>query len=53
MGRRAVALTMPGHWVLCALINNQWSFAGWGDKSGQCYAGAAIHQLQFSRWLVF
>ena len=31
-GPAAVALTMQGHWVLGALMNNQWSFAGWGDK---------------------
>lgn len=33
MGPAAVALAMPGHWVFGALINNQWSFAGWGDKA--------------------
>ena len=30
MGPAAVALTMQGPWVAGALINNQWSFAGWG-----------------------
>jgi hypothetical protein len=29
-GPAAVALTMQGPWVVGALINNQWSFAGWG-----------------------
>ena len=29
-GPAAVALTMQGPWVAGALINNQWSFAGWG-----------------------
>jgi hypothetical protein len=31
-GPSAVGLTMPGHWVLGALVSQQWSFAGWGDK---------------------
>ncbi|HTY89405.1 MAG TPA: hypothetical protein VMB80_18290 [Candidatus Acidoferrum sp.] len=30
-GPAAVALTMQGHWVVGALVNQQWSFAGWGD----------------------
>ncbi len=30
-GPTAVALTMQGPWVVGALANNQWSFAGWGD----------------------
>ena len=29
LGPAAVALTMQGHWVVGALINNQWSVAGW------------------------
>lgn len=33
MGPAAVALTMQGPWVFGALMNNQWSFAGWGDKA--------------------
>ena len=32
MGPAGVVLTIQGHWVLGALMNNQWSFAGWGDK---------------------
>ncbi len=32
-GPAVVALTMQGHWVIGALANNQWSFAGWGDRS--------------------
>jgi hypothetical protein len=32
-GPAGVLLTMQGHWVIGALINNQWSFAGWGDKA--------------------
>ncbi len=31
-GPTAVALTMPGHWVIGALINNLWSFAGDNDR---------------------
>lgn len=30
-GPAAVALTMQGKWVYGALVNQQWSFAGWGD----------------------
>jgi len=29
LGPAAVALTIQGHWVVGALINNQWSVAGW------------------------
>ena len=29
LGPAAVALTIQGHWVYGALINNQWSVAGW------------------------
>jgi hypothetical protein len=32
MGPSGVALTIQGPWVFGALMNNQWSFAGWGDK---------------------
>jgi hypothetical protein len=32
MGPAGVALTMHGHWVFGALINNQWSVGGWGEK---------------------
>jgi len=31
-GPAAVALTMQGPWVLGALLNNQWSYAGWSHK---------------------
>ena len=31
-GPAAVALTMQHPWVVGALANTQWSFAGWGDK---------------------
>ncbi|HEY1269576.1 MAG TPA: neuromedin U [Candidatus Binatia bacterium] len=33
VGPAAVILTMPGHWVFGALVNNQWSIAGWGKKN--------------------
>jgi len=32
LGPTAVALLMEGPWVVGALMNNQWSVAGWGDK---------------------
>lgn len=32
-GPAAVALTVQGHWVVGALANNQWSYAGWGDRA--------------------
>ncbi|HEY6364461.1 MAG TPA: hypothetical protein VI585_06670, partial [Candidatus Binatia bacterium] len=31
MGPAAVVLTMQGHWVVGALMNNQWSVAGWSS----------------------
>jgi len=31
-GPAAVALTIHGHWVAGVLANQQWSFAGWGDR---------------------
>jgi len=33
MGPTGVALLMEGPWVVGALANNQWSYAGWGPKS--------------------
>ena len=32
-GPAGVVLTMQGPWVFGALMHNQWSFAGWGDKA--------------------
>ncbi len=32
-GPAVVALTMQGHWVVGALVNQQWSFAGWGKHN--------------------
>src|SRR5262245_44075062 len=34
-GPALVALTMQGHWVGGALVNNQWSFAGWGSSQNR------------------
>ena len=31
-GPDLVALTIQGHWVVGAVANQQWSFAGWGGK---------------------
>jgi hypothetical protein len=31
IGPAAVVLTIQGHWVYGALMNNQWSLGGWGD----------------------
>lgn len=31
-GPAAVGLVTHGHWVIGALANQQWSFAGWGDE---------------------
>jgi hypothetical protein len=33
MGPAGVALTMQGPWVFGALMNNQWSVGGWGDRA--------------------
>ena len=33
MGPAGVALVMHGPWVFGALANQQWSVAGWGDKT--------------------
>jgi hypothetical protein len=33
MGPAGVAVLMHGPWVLGALVNQQWSVAGWGDRS--------------------
>lgn len=32
-GPGVVVLTMPGHFVLGALANQVWSYAGWGDRN--------------------
>jgi hypothetical protein len=33
VGPTAVALTIQGHWIFGALVNNQWSVAGWDSQS--------------------
>jgi len=33
LGPAAVALTMQGNWVIGALVNQQWSVAGWGNHN--------------------
>jgi hypothetical protein len=33
LGPSAVALKIEGHWLFGALVNNQWSVAGWGPKN--------------------
>ncbi len=32
-GPALVALTIHGHWVVGAVANQQWSYAGWGNKN--------------------
>jgi hypothetical protein len=32
-GPAVVALTIQGHWVIGALANQQWSYAGWGNQN--------------------
>jgi len=32
-GLAAIALAMPGNWVVGGLVNNVWSFAGSGDNN--------------------
>jgi len=36
-GPALVLLTMPGHWVIGALANNQWSYAGWAKATSTRY----------------
>ena len=52
LGPAAVALTMQGHWVVGALMNNQWSVAGWGSGHCQPDAHPAVRELQPTRSLV-
>ena len=33
IGPAGVALTIQGHWIYGALVNNQWSIGGWGDRA--------------------
>ena len=52
-GPSVVALTMPGHWVIGALANNQWSVAGWGPGEPEQFPAPALRQLQPAPRLVF
>ena len=52
-GPSLVLLTMPGHWVIGALANNQWSFAGWGRKSVDAFLVQAFINYNFPHgWYV-
>ena len=52
-GPAAVAVWTPGKWVVGALLNNQWSFAGDSDERvGQRHAVPAVRELQHRRRLV-
>jgi hypothetical protein len=48
MGPAAVALTMQGHWVFGALMNNQWSVGGWGDKPVNAFLMQPFVNYNFS-----
>ena len=52
-GPALVLLTMPGHWVIGALANNQSSFAGWGRKSVDAFLVQAFINYNFPHgWYV-
>jgi hypothetical protein len=51
-GPSIVLLTEPGHWVIGALANNRWSFAGWGRKSVDAFLVQAFINYNFPPWLV-
>jgi len=51
-GLSIVLLTEPGHWVIGALANNRWSFAGWGRKSVDAFLVQAFINYNFPPWLV-
>ena len=52
-GPSLVLLTEPGHWVIGALANNQWSFAGWGKKSVDAFLVQAFINYNFPHgWYV-
>ena len=42
MGPAGVALTMQGPWVFGALIDNQWSVGGWGEKPVNAMAISSV-----------
>jgi hypothetical protein len=47
-GPSLVVLTMQGEWVIGALANNQWSFAGWGQDSVDALFIQAFVNYNFS-----
>jgi hypothetical protein len=52
-GPALVLLTMPEHWVIGVLANNQWSFAGWGRKSVDAFLVQAFINYNFPHgWYV-
>ena len=48
MGPAGVVLTMQGHWVFGALMNNQWSVGGWGDKPVNAFLMQPFVNYNFS-----
>jgi hypothetical protein len=52
-GPSLVVLTTPGHWVIGALANNQWSFAGWGKNNVDAFLVQPFINYNFSHgWYV-
>src|SRR5262245_2557963 len=52
-GPAAVGLTMQGPWVAGVLLNNQWSFAGWGDtKVNQLLLEPFVHYNFDKGWFL-
>ena len=51
-GPALVLLTMPGHWVIGALANNQWSYAGWGKNNVNALLVQPFINYNFPPWLV-
>jgi len=49
MGPAAVGLFMEGPWVVGALVNQQWSFAGWGNKDFNQFLIQPFLHYNFSR----
>ena len=47
-----VVLTTPGHWVIGALANNQWSYAGWGKSNVDALLIQPFTNYNFPGWLV-
>ena len=49
MGPTGVALLSQGPWVVGALANNQWSYAGWGKKSVNQFLVQPFLNYNFSK----